>query len=86
MSRLIDAERFEHIGFQTKCEKRYDDGFSDGVMFVAQKIDAAPTIDAIPVEWILNKVGDEETYTLKFRHAWSTLVSLWQKEQEAQNG
>ena len=40
-------------------------------------------VDAIPVEWILNKVGDEETYTLKYRHAWSQLVSLWAKEQEA---
>ena len=45
--------------------------------------DIAPTIDAIQVEWILDKVGDEETYTLKYRHAWTTLVVLWEKEQEA---
>ena len=43
-------------------------------------------VEAIPVEWILNKVGDEGSYTLKYRHAWSQLVSLWAKEQEAQDG
>lgn len=40
-------------------------------------------VEAIPVEWILNKVGDEETYTLKYRHAWGQLVGLWANEQEA---
>ena len=39
-------------------------------------------VEAIPVEWILNKVGDEETYTLKYRHAWGQLVGLWTNEQE----
>lgn len=40
-------------------------------------------VEAVPVEWILNKVGDEEKYTLHFRHPWATLISLWEKEQEA---
>jgi hypothetical protein len=40
-------------------------------------------VEAIPVEWILNKVGDEKTYTLNFRHAWGQLVGLWANEQEA---
>lgn len=40
-------------------------------------------VEAIPVEWILNKVGDEENYTLKYRHAWGQLVGLWANEQEA---
>ena len=48
--RLVDAERFECIGFQATGEQRYDDGFADGVMFISERIDSAPTIDAIPVE------------------------------------
>lgn len=44
---------------------------------------APEAVEAIPVEWILNKVGDEETYTLKYRHAWGQLVGLWANEQEA---
>ncbi len=43
------------------------------------------TIDAIPTQWILSMVGDSDTYTLQFRHAWSTLVSLWDREQEDEN-
>lgn len=52
MARLIDAERFECIGFQATGEQRYDDGFANGMMFMAERIDSAPTIDAIPTRWL----------------------------------
>ena len=42
-------------------------------------------VDAIPIEWILMLSGEEENYDLKFRHAWSTLVSLWDREQEGKS-
>lgn len=86
--RIIEADALkdrlqEALDFQEK-----HDNYEGAELFeIAQDIvDEQPTIAAIPVEWILNKVGDEETYTLKFRHAWGQLVGLWTNEQEAQDG
>lgn len=88
--RLVDAELFDFISFQAAGDTAYDQGFEDGVQFVAEKIDAAPTISAIPVEWFKNR---RDIY-LKAYHAGheselhvaailNDTLKAWQKEQEA---
>ena len=89
--RLIDAERFECISFQATGEQRYDDGFADGAMFISERIDFAPTIDAIPVEWLEEhddediRDSDGNSYGRRKITVEEALL-MWQKEQGAQNG
>lgn len=86
--RLVDVEPFDIIGFDATGDTAYDQGFEDGVQFVAEKIDAAPTIDAIPVEWLEDRVYDMKRAPLYRRYA-EMLLMEWlqeQKEQEAQDG
>ena len=46
--------------------------------------DIAPTIDAIPVEWLEDKELDYRTTGDKmFSDAFAVVISEWQKEQEA---
>ena len=49
----------------------------------ANAIDNAPTIDAIPVEW-LRKVRNDDKLTLDDVETIDLLLAWWQKEQEAQ--
>ena len=81
MSRLIDADQFEVLSWDATGDTSYDQGFGDGATFVAEKIDAAPTIDAIPVEWLKGLVLSEGDDVDKVEFAW--IMRKWQKEQEA---
>lgn len=50
--RLIDADAFEVFSYSK--DEMWSDSFDDGVQMVLEKIDQAPTIDAVPVkhgEW-----------------------------------
>ncbi len=49
---------------------------------VEKLIADAPTIDAIPVEWIIDRANDPERAPLYRRYA-QMLYEEWQKEQEA---
>lgn len=46
-------------------------------------VEYAPTIDAIPVEWLRKK---REVAIWQFAGAIDWLLSEWKKEQETQNG
>lgn len=81
MARLIDAERFECIGFQATGEQRYDDGFADGVMFISERIDSAPTVDAVPVEW-LREWQDEVGTINEWWPIIERIITVWHEEQE----
>lgn len=50
--RLINTEEFDIISWTATGRAEYDEGYEDGVNMVADKIDSAPIIDAIPVEWL----------------------------------
>ena len=50
MARLIDADKFEAFMIRTNG----DEEFVNGVQYVLEKIDNAPTVDAIPVSEIEN--------------------------------
>ena len=89
--RPIDADKLfqvvaGHHDLYKGATLRTDKARRDELLQVMVDINNSPTVDAIPVDWILNMVGDEETYTLKYRHAWSTLVCLWNKEHETKEG
>ena len=49
-------------------------------------IDAAPTIDAIPVEWLKAQNDSTEYFKTVQGQAVELILELWQKEQEAQDG
>ena len=49
---------------------------------VKRVIDSVPTIDAIPVEWLIDRANDPERAPLYRRYA-QMLYGEWQKEQEA---
>ena len=83
--RLIDADALKE-----KVKKYHDmedghDGISEGregaLYDTLIDIDNAPTIDAIPVEWLLKwiKTLQEGAYVRDIIHD-------WRKEQEADNG
>lgn len=48
-------------------------------------IDNAPTIDTIPVDWLIDRANDPKRAPLYKRYA-QMLYEEWQKEQEAQDG
>lgn len=82
--RLVDAEQFDFISFQGTGEQRYDDGFEDGIQYLANKLDAAPTVAAIPVAW-LNEQCEmaDDRGDMEMTDAISWLIQTWQEEQEA---
>ena len=47
MARLIDADEFEVISYKETVG--YTDCFDSGTLYVLELIDAAPTVDAVPV-------------------------------------
>lgn len=53
--------------------------------YIKAKIMKQSTIDAIPVEWIQAQVENEKRASLFRRYA-EALLTIWQKEQEAQDG
>ena len=59
MSRLIDADKFSAISY---IEKSKD--FTEGVEFVVNMIDNAPTVQAIPIE-VLQEIRQEITNLVK---------------------
>jgi hypothetical protein len=75
MSRLVDADALPIIARGKNHHRKY----------VFADITDAPTIDAIPVEWLRNlcAIAKMETEDEMFID-W--LIQTWQKEQEAQDG
>lgn len=45
--RFIDADAFEVISYQDT--ETFSDSFDNGVLYMLEKIDNAPTVDAVPV-------------------------------------
>lgn len=79
--KAIAQKAISKLKQQATGEQRYDDGFEDGVMFISERIDAAPTIDAIPVEWLQKKrkyasEGDSLDVGI------AEVLNMWKKEQE----
>ena len=85
--RLIDADKFEVISWRAQGGREYANGFDDGVDYVVKKIDDAPTINAIPVEWLEAQIfpySDILKNKAKgvFNATIREMIYRWQKEQE----
>lgn len=82
--RLINAEEFEVISWNAQGQLGdYARGYDDGVQYMAEKIDHAPTIDAIPVEWLKAQNNSTEYYKTIQGQAVELILKLWKNEQEA---
>ena len=78
--RLIDAD-----ALNKELQQRVGSPTDDKLYEVNLCIINAPTIDAIPVEW-LRKVRNDDKLTLDDVETIDLLLAWWQKEQEAQDG
>ena len=71
MPRLIDADALKQ-----ECM------YIDDIPAVTERdIDNAPTIDAIPMGWLIDRANDPERAPLYRRYA-QMLIEEWRKEQE----
>lgn len=83
--RLIDADELEVMSYDAQGHRgEYAQGYDDGVSYMAAKIDRAPTIDAIPVEWIVNMQKEWLKSSASFETcgAISAMLHRWWTEQE----
>ena len=55
MGRLIDADNFEVVSIEGRSEE-----FSDGVMWMLEQLDNAPTVDAISRKTVKEMVAEIE--------------------------
>lgn len=87
--RLIDADVL--TGFVTELYEYdlyhddadyYSEGRASAEHGILETLLELPTIDAIPVEWLIDRANDPERAPLYRRYA-QMLYEEWQKEQEA---
>ena len=66
-----------------ECRENGEDAVADGMILARRYgIKQMPTIDAIPVEWLIDRANDPERAPLYRRYV-QMLYEEWQKEQEA---
>lgn len=58
----------------------------DTIVTAIEGIDAAPTVDAIPVEWLIERELDLKNKDAALSRAAWLVLHVWRKEQEAQDG
>ena len=86
--RLIDADALlEYLDKRRTYEVMdgRNKAYGKGVRDAMKDIESAPTIDAIPVEW-LRKVRNDDKLTLDDVETIDLLLAWWQQEQEEQDG
>lgn len=86
MVRLIDAEA---LASELYNHHVHDDEELEPLVYLAdaEKVIAdAPTVDAIPVEWMIEKLMDLRNKDRALSRAAWLVLHTWRKEQEVQNG
>lgn len=92
--RLVDADALKHKIDQEEG-RRIEPGWYDGIDTCREIIENAPTIDAIPVEWLKNRregmifaaMTNSQVYgnnTIELCHAVNVVLDMWREEQEVQ--
>lgn len=76
--RLIDADEINYVGNHLGDE--YEDRFHDAQWVYRDSIDRMPTIEAIPVEWLLNHILHDEVMHEYNRKLIEHLVIGWREE------
>ena len=90
MAKLIDADALKHKIDQEE-RRRIDPGWYDGIDTCREFIENAPTIPAIPVEWLEQQrdkrraaaAAHSRISSMTVLEAINVVMELWQKEQEA---
>ena len=83
--RLVDADA---LAAELYKHHTHDDEELEPLIYLADAervIANAPTVDAIPIGWLIDRANDPERAPLYRRYA-QMLYEEWQKEQEAQDG
>ncbi len=77
MPRLIDADALDYVL-----------GASDEDIYFHHMLEDAPTIDAIPVEWLREKRVTHPTTDAEILHnsVIRAVLVMWEREQEAKEG
>ena len=96
MSKIIDANKVQlKLLEESKNIRHFDKDrkksqiFADGIDFAWVMLDNAPTVDAIPIEWILNKYrGKWEKAEMgrrdfQFIEVIDELLADWKKENQS---
>ena len=84
--RPIDADALcAHIEKEFDGVCVYDGSGNEAAREFCDMVDIAPTIDAIPVEW-LRKVRNDDKLTLDDVETIDLLLAWWQKGQVARDG
>ena len=94
MGRLIDADALKetmrfHVTTMSVCSTTIEArAKTDMKTQCISDVESAPTVDAIPVEWIENKREEwrENGAPRQVLGAVKALLVQWQKEQEGENG
>ena len=94
MARLINADALNAVivhrhDFFRGCTAAPEKARRDELLQVMCDINEQPTIDAIPVEWLREKIKehtDDEGWQDYLADSFGLCLEEWQKEQEAQDG
>ena len=83
--RLIDANALmeTYKGWLPQLTAEEDAGDRNGVETCIAVLEDAPTIDAIPVEWLHEKMQEP---LMTSSNPFVYVMAEWEKEQEAQDG
>lgn len=73
--RLIDADKLHYI------HKYFVDTLKGDIVVFGKEIDKAPTVKAIPIEWIKEWIERDDNYFDK-RYAIEDMLDDWEKENE----
>ena len=73
--RLIDADQFEVIAYKDTADR--ENTFDAGVQYMAELIDAAPTVRCIDADAILRLLDEEEPYNWADTEAEVQAVADW---------
>ena len=84
--RLIDADKLiqELEKNKTFESDEYTEGVNTGISWCAEDVVDAPTVDAIPIEWIEEYRQNREDYADEYnaKAVLKRLLETWEKENE----
>ena len=72
--RLIDADPLVAISWKAHTDETYEQGFEDGVCHALDRIEQAPAVAAIPVEWLTELEYGEDA---ELSAAANTVLAAW---------
>ena len=82
--RLIDANKCLANQYTLNNKSvEFMAGFHSAFQFMVNRIENAPTVEAIPVEWLREKSSDEKS---GIKWCATDVLAVWEDEQEVNDG